>query len=229
MDLEQAFKQLAASRLPPLARAQIEQELFQQLITDGMEAVSRKLLSLHEPGFRLETPEESEQLVRLVSGSAGRRIAVTLYESEDLSSISLDVEGNNSDDNANDSRHDWFYRSWENLQGLTDRRDIESLPAAEKAVYLVALLEAEIMNGGLGQYLANTQGLFLDDTIDCLKSISALETCKLLRYARQLKNADESYDDIRTRKAQELGELDDGIFALGEDLAGLVADRYGEI
>jgi len=72
--------------------------------------------------------------------------------------------------------HEWFYSVWMSIQELSDKIEIERLSDAKRTTYYIALLEAQVMNGGLGQYLANTGGQFIDETIDCLKVVGALRT-----------------------------------------------------
>ena len=82
------------------------------------------------------------------------------------------------------------------------------------------------MNGGLGQYLANSNGAYLSDTLACLESIGAGKTRKLLKAADKLAEGAESYDAAWEDLSGDYGKLDDAFMKSGEDLAALTAAKF---
>jgi hypothetical protein len=114
------------------------------------------------------------------------------------------------------------------MLGTEFDEEVGTWSEADRAVYLVALLEAEVMNGGLGQYLTNTEGRYLDETMDTLKSVGATGIGRILTEAVGLKGANESFVDLWDTKTAQLEKLDGAFLGCGEDLAGLVAQVYSQ-
>ena len=157
---------------------------------------------------------------------AATRIRVTVYAAEDLTSISLDVEDLGRHVASLDPAQAWFYETWESLLAITDPAVVWRLDEAACAVYLVGLFEAEVMNGGIGQYLANTDGVFLDSTIEHLQLIGAIRSAEILSEAALLGGDERDWDQVWERHAEQLRTLDDRFLAAGEDLAGLTASCF---
>ena len=118
----------------------------------------------HPPNSRYQSSDEH--------GS----VAVDIFELEGLASINISRLQEVKIGQEQYPWHEWFYSVWMSIQELSDKIEIERLSDAKRTTYYIALLEAQVMNGGLGQYLANTGGQFIDETIDCLKVVGALRT-----------------------------------------------------
>jgi hypothetical protein len=60
---------------------------------------------------------------------------------------------------------------------------IVNLPEKEKIVYLIAILDEEIANGGISQYFVNRYGQFALETIEALKLIGAEKASSIVKRA----------------------------------------------
>ncbi len=229
MDLANAFARLFDGRMTPTGRAELEQHLFDVLVTDGSDTLIARLRDL--PGFEFmpQRDDDPTALVQLVSDRAGRVIVVSIFETPDLSSISVDVEDAETGATKLDPAQAWFYQTWEALQSMTDPAVVKRLDPAARAVYLVGLFEAELMNGGIGQYLANTDGVYLDTTIEHLQLIGAIQSAEILSEAAQLIEPRQTWDDVCQRHARLLQQLDDRFLRAGEDLAGMTASCFDNV
>jgi hypothetical protein len=56
-----------------------------------------------------------------------------------------------------------------------------ALRPGEQTFWLVELLNYEVGNGGFVQYFANTEGAYVDDTVQALRTIGALGQCACSR------------------------------------------------
>jgi hypothetical protein len=65
------------------------------------------------------------------------------------------------------------------------------------------------MNGGLGQYLTNTEGVHLSETVACLERIGANKTRELLMAAAKLGSQAESYIAAWDDEPEAFSRLDD--------------------
>jgi hypothetical protein len=119
-------------------------------------------------------------------------------------------------------RHAAFYGIWERLIKTGDAEAACS-DERERAVFLIALLESEVMNGGFGQYLTNTEGVHLDDTLECLQRIGAMQTHRYLCTAVATAAGCDSYEAAWDDESARYQELDEQFMDCGEDLAGLTA------
>jgi hypothetical protein len=107
--------------------------------------------------------------------------------------------------------------------GLSDDEDIRQLPAGDRALYVLWVVDGEINNGGLSQYLSNTTATLHDEAVASARLIGAVRTAALLeRLSGVLGVADvpEDPDELqqlaeRLTPAQdaELGELDEEWYA----------------
>ena len=226
MDLANAFARLFDGRMTPTGRAELEQHLFDTLIEDGAAKLIKRLRQL--PGFEFmpERDEDPTALVRLVSDRAGRVIVVSIFETPELTSISVDVEDGDRVAPELDPAQAWFYQTWEALQSMTDPAVVNRLDPAARAVYLVGLFETELMNGGIDQYLANSNTQFVDSTIEHLQLIGAIRSAEILSEAAQLIDTQRSWDEIRREHSGLLRSLDERFLRAGEDLAGLTASCF---
>ena len=227
MDITDALERVFDGRITPADRAALEQHLLDVLVAEGADALAARLRALPRFGFAVAPLDAAEALTELVSERGGRRIRVTVYAIEDMASISLDVEDLERDAAILDPAQAWFYETWESLLAITDPATVLRLDEAARAVYLVALFEAEIMNGGIGQYLANTGGVFLDPTIEHLQLIGAIRSAEILTEAAQLGADGGNWDQVWKTHAEFLRALDDRFLAAGENLAGLTANCFG--
>jgi hypothetical protein len=126
---------------------------------------------------------------------------------------------------SEDPRHAAFYSIWERfVHGELSYTEIGT--GKENAVYLMATLESQVMNGGFGQYLTNTDGLYLPETFKCLERIGAVKTHALLTAAVELASGFDSYVAAWDEKSEKYSRLDDEFYEAAEDLAGLTADAF---
>ncbi len=207
-------------------RADLEHHLLTLLKRSGIEGVSAFLRSL--PRFDFEVlGESSEDEARFASsiGFANRRLVVATVSGPHHLSVDVTVEDDAPSEIPADPRHKSFYDTWESLVGVSDD-DVAQLDPRRRAVFYVGLLEAEVMNGGFGQYLSNTQGVHVAATLRCLGEIGATKTASLLERAAELGATEDSFADAWAERAETFNQLDDEFLASGEDLAGLAADTF---
>ncbi len=152
---------------------------------------------------------------------------VTACVGEHIASVNVTVADGSQFTATPDPRHETFYEHWESLLGIGDDEAAE-LDPKQKAVFLVGLLEAEVMNGGLGQYLSNTEGVYLSETVQCLAEIGADKTRALLIEAGKLGTGEESYVAAWASRSAEFERLDELFLNSGEDLALLTVERFFE-
>ena len=140
----------------------------------------------------------------------------------DMAWVNVEVERTATPITDDDPRHVAFYTMWEGfLENDANKDDVR-----EQAVFLIGLLEAQVMNGGFAQYLTNTDGAYLTETLDCLERIGASKTRELLIAAAKLGAQAESYAAAWGDESEAFSSLDDEFYDPGEDLAGLTADTF---
>ena len=104
-----------------------------------------------------------------------------------------------------------FYRRYK-IVALRKR----ALPADDRLIQLVGEFEADVNNGGFGQYLGNKGEARARETLECLSAIGAKRT------ARWLKSALGKHDDD-----DGLASLDQQFYEKAEDLASLAMTHLG--
>lgn len=202
-------------------RARLENHLLSLLREQGHEALATFLCSLPGHTFRSVGESGSAPEARFVSAGSGPVcIVVTAYLGPHSASVNVVAEEESTEPLAPDPRHQAFYAIWEKLLGIQDSA-VAKLEPERNAVFLVALLEAEVMNGGLGQYLANTDGVYIEDTVECLAKIGAEKTRAILIKAGELGAKAESFTAAWESYARDFERLDEHFLESGEDLAGL--------
>lgn len=174
------------------------------------------------PGVTVDTGRQPPELVR-ISGPGAPPVVVTGSASGDMSWVDVVVERPTPPPPPERPEHTAFYAMWDRLS-LGEPPAVHDEPA--RAVYLVGLFEAEVMNGGLGQYLSNTQGALLGETCDVLERIGATKSRELLDAAAALKDDGESWDDAWDDRSGEYARLDADYLTSPEDLAGLTASTF---
>ena len=227
-NVSSTFECIAKGQEGPDTRTDLELYLLDELVANGTDAVAKILLKIPIMNFALVESNASSSNSRYQSSDAYGPIAVDVYEFEDLTSINISRAQDGIGGPEQHPWHEWFYSVWMSVQMLSDKSEIERLGDAERTTYYIALLEAQVMNGGLGQYLANTDGQFIDETIDCLKAVGAQGTAELVKSAKRLRKKGETYDEIWETKSEQLERLDEKFLAVAEDLGKLVADKYWE-
>lgn len=207
-------------------RAELETHLLGVLQENGPGALADLLQSLSDHRFVLLDEGTASPATRLVSPGPGtRNLVVEAYLGPHSASVNVTLEELEGVTPQPDPRHRAFYDIWEDLLGVSDLI-VGQLSPSQKAVYLVALLEAEVMNGGLGQYLTNTGGRHLEETLECLDSIGACKVREILSRAAALGAQYGSWDEAWERRSAEYERLDEAFMQAGEDLAGLTADAF---
>ncbi|MDH4044798.1 MAG: DMP19 family protein [Gemmatimonadota bacterium] len=206
-------------------RARLEHHLLTVLRVEGSGAVATLLRAVPGHDFMPLGEGVSEHEIRFVTAGPHPRILVTTYLGPHAASVNVTVEDAAREPPRPDPRHRAFYEVWERLLGIPDA-DAAGLDPGRRAVFLVGLLESDVMNGGLGQYLTNTDGVHLEDTMRCLSAIGAERTRAILSEAAALGSGAESYAATWASRSAEFERLDDQFLECGEDLAGLTADAY---
>ncbi|MCD6067054.1 MAG: hypothetical protein K0S33_1880 [Bacteroidetes bacterium] len=75
-----------------------------------------------------------------------------------------------------------------------------NLPFQERIVYLVGILNQQILNGGFHQYFFNSYGQFGYLTLDILEKIGAKETANILEKALNAVNSENfSMEEFKTK------------------------------
>ncbi len=217
------------------ARAEIEEYLLDYLMKlydsgeYNLTTLVTRLTSLPELNFTTDKECELPDTVILTSSTENEVITVTATLSEYHASVNIACEPQNvmaTGEVSLDPRHIAFYSEWEKLLHIEKASELEQLSDSQKAIYYVGLLESQVMNGGIGQYLANTDGAYLDETIDCLQTIGAEKTCQVLHDAAALKHPSQTYDDVWDEYSEQLEQLDQTFMEQSEDLAALTADKF---
>ena len=221
-----AFERIAKGEEGPETRTDLELYLLDELVANGTDAVVQILHKIPTMGFSFVESDASSSNSRYQSSDEYGPITVNIFEFEDLTSINISRAQDDAVGAEQYPWHEWFYNVWMSIQKLSDKSEIERLSDAERTTYYIALLEAQVMNGGLGQYLSNTDGQFIDETIDCLQVVGALRTADIVAKAKLLREKGESYDEIWVTKKKELERLDEDFLAIAEDLGKLVANKY---
>lgn len=220
-----AIREINAGTASDAVHMDLEMYLLDLVKAGGYRAVLRELQG--QKGLDRVSFESTEPFfTRVVCTIGDRRVVIRVYENEDLISVDVSPEESAAAKAETDPRHEWFYGRWETMLDISEQGQVDKLSESDRSVYLIALLEAEVMNGGLGQYLTNTDGLHVDETIEMLQQIGAKTTASLLTRARSLKGERETYADMWDTKAKALEALDDDFLKANEDLAGLVGEMY---
>ncbi|WP_370089664.1 DUF4375 domain-containing protein [Ekhidna sp.] len=123
---------------------------------------------------------------------------------------------------------------WANYAHWKD--SVNELDDTQKAVYLIGVLNQQVLNGGFNQYFDNSYGMFGYETLRVLRTIGATATADLLEQALKLVNYDQLSEPefsqyiannlVDDSIGDELGQLDDQYDELdnSEDLEGLLAN-----
>lgn len=225
-DAAKTIKRISAETASVDSYSELENYLLNILTTNGLNALKETLLSIPEVGIQVVTNKKlSPYTTQFKTEGLDNNVVIVAYQFEDLTSINVDIEDYDLDNTTSRPEHQWFYNKWESLITLDDTQ-LEQLTGVDKKVYLIGLFESELMNGGIGQYLVNTDGEYLIETISCLENIGAKQTANVLKNISKLKAKNESYDDIWETKSTELNEMTDTIMSYSEDYAGLTAKTY---
>ena len=203
----------------------LESYFIDLLLNGGTAAVGSILLNLEDMTFSLADLADAAPNTVFRSDHDDNALIVEVFVADDLAAVSITPE--DGDVPPLPVGHQWFYGVWERL--ISDGvEDPLSLPEPDRTVYLVATLEADLMNGGIGQYLANTGGLFVDETLAALQKVDATKTMSYLRKAAGLKHEKESWDDLWERAGNQLNRIDEQLMADDEYLAMKTATFFGE-
>ena len=173
----------------------------------------------------VEVADNGAEVIITITRPGNKPLLVTAG-GDDLSPwVDVRIESDATSIVSEDPGHAAFYSIWEKFVhgelGYT-----ENCTDKESAVYLIATLESQVMNGGFGQYLTNTDGLYLPETFECLERIGAVKTHALLLASAELAKGFDSYIAAWEEKAERYSSLDDKFYEAAEDLAGLTADAF---
>ena len=207
-------------------RAALEFFLLDILQTQGSEGVGDLLRGFPDGSLGAVATSVAGSNVRFtITRDESPGLLIDTFADSDMATVNVEVEAPPPSTAEIDPRHAAFYAVWESF--------VQSEPPprghaneGERAVFLVGLLEAEVMNGGFGQYLTNTDGAHLEDTLSCLERVRATKTRELLVTAVELGTHADSFVAAWDEKSEEYSRLDTEFLAAGEDLAALTADEF---
>lgn len=203
----------------------LEMYLVDLLLSGGAAAVGAILLNLAGMKFSLlDAPEQAPNTI-FRSDHEDNALIVEVFVAEDLAIVSITPEDGEVPELP--TGHQWFYGVWERLIG-DNIGDPLALAEPDRTIYLIASFEADIMNGGVGQYLSNTDGALVAETLGALQSVGAGKTMANLKRAAELKRQDESWDDLWGRAGRQLERIDEKLMADDEYLAMMTATFFGE-
>lgn len=220
-----ALEQIRAGNDDAKRISDLEMYLVDLLLSGGTAAVGAILLNLEGMNFSLVDAPELGPNTIFRSDHEDNALIVEVSATDDLAVASVTPEDGKVPQLP--AGHQWFYGVWERLIG-DNIEDPSALPEPDRTVYLIASFEADVMNGGVGQYLSNTDGRFVAETLAALQSVGANKTTANLRKAARLKREDESWDDLWGRAGKQLGRIDEKLMADDEYLAMMTATFFGE-
>lgn len=123
--------------------------------------------------------------------------------------------------------------SYPETYNKVDNSGYDSLTDAEKVVFCVGQLEAEINNGGFSQFFLNSSGDFTAETLTALEKIGARKTKQIVQEAASLmgdtvpsnRNARQGLFEAKSEEIEEqLDDLDARFYLYEDDIASLVND-----
>ncbi|MDH3505438.1 MAG: DMP19 family protein [Nitrospirota bacterium] len=208
-------------------RCDLENYLLEELRSRGADEVIALLKEV--PGLEIggDPLPDASGAIYLRARIQNNPFSITLQLSSNV--ISVNVSPAEAADDASPEAnpcHTWFYGIWQKLIETGALNYPENLQGPERVVAYIGILESEIMNGGLGQYLANTEGEYVAETLQLLKVVKATHTRSALSKAVGLKGRTETFGEAWASKARAFDELDAKITLAPEDLAELVAMQY---
>lgn len=192
----------------------------------GAEGVAALIHSLDQTHLgEVEITENGSELVINITRRGFKPLVVKAGDDDISPWVDVRIESDAKSIAFEDPRHIAFYSIWEKfVYGGISSAEIGS--GKENVVYLIATLESQVMNGGFGQYLTNTDGRYLPETFACLERIGATKTHALLTEAVELASGFDSYVGAWDEKSERYSCLDDEFYESAEDLAGLTADEF---
>lgn len=225
-DVALALEAIAGDTASFEVRASLEHYPPTVLEAGGVEGVATLLNSISGREFGPGLPGPTPGGTSFHSPESGHpQLVIDTFLSSGLASVNVSIRREEVARLEPDPRHQPFYEVWEDFLGGPER-PVASLEPWPKAVFLIGLLESEVMNGGFGQYLSNTEGVFVEETLACLERVGAKRAGDLLRAAERIGAAEVSYVAGWESDSAALEELDDRFLDSGEDLAGLTADHF---
>jgi hypothetical protein len=173
----------------------------------------------------VEVTENEAEVVIKITRPGYKQLTVNAGDDETSPWVDVRIESETILVSAEDPRHAAFYSIWGKFV-TGELSYTENCNSKENAVYLMATLESQVMNGGFGQYLTNTEGLYINETFECLERIGAVKTRALLMAAVELAHGFDSYVGAWDEKSEQYSCLDDEFYETAEDLAGLTANAF---
>ena len=154
----------------------------------------------------------------------------TRMSQENLSNTELiDNLYNSAGEKLRNSVTDWAnYDLW--------RTSVNELDETQKSVYLIGVLNQQVLNGGFIQYFDNSYGMFGYETLRVLRTIGATSSANLLEQALKLVNHEQLSESefskyiaenlVDDNVGDELDQLDDQYYELenSEDLEELLVN-----
>ena len=202
--------------------------LLDALRLEGSQGVTNMLLQFSPERLGTMTVSKSgTEVIHRVVREGMPELSIAAFADLDTAWVNIIVESPPRSHEHDDPRHAAFYAIWERLIG--EASDPKKDDTNDRAVFLMALLESEVNNGGLGQYLTNTNAEYLSETLACLERIGASKTHEVLLAAVELGGNAESWVANWDDESERYSDLDTDFYESGEDLAGLTADEFLDV
>lgn len=216
----------------------LERAMHAVLRLEGRRGLTRGIRHLNALGHGLTCAEERGAWCRHTGLVAGGKVRmdITALVNDDLVTTGVTFAAAEPPplppgQAAAEERRQEFY-AWFNRVALAEPVDVEDLPEPDRIVYCVGWLEAEVNNGGFGQYFWNTGGIHAEDTLVALWAIGARDTAELMTRAVALapppgmdgQARAGAREGLDRRYGDELDRLSDRFCRGPDDLALLVMD-----
>jgi len=224
-DLRHGLETIAAGRASFETRADTEHALLNRLRDAGLDGLEATLRAAFADKVTRTPPDASGFEVRFVVEGLQEGLVVTAFSNGDVASVSIDAPSAPGQPQETDPRHDAFYTLYMSVED-TPWEAVSSLDPMRRAVFLVGLFEAQVMNGGVGQYLANTEGVFLTDTLASLVRIGALESAALLEEAAAIDSDAGTYVAAWAERPRDFERIDDRLLRVDEDWPPMAAATF---
>jgi hypothetical protein len=200
------------------ARWALERAALKILVRDGLAAVGRALgatgtswvLAVREPGARSwKAPHPGGRHEIVVSVTRDRLLSTVL-----VSSLSTEERRIPPAQRARHARQEAFYARYmaAGRVAYASPQGERKLPRAERLLLRIGEFEADVNNGGFGQYLSNKGRRRAVLTLKALQAIGARRSARLLEEA------------LRARTDAALEKLDNSFYRGYDDLAVLALD-----
>jgi hypothetical protein len=225
-------------------RWQLEEALLPVVAGQGAAGLADAIAALNQYGHELRLTEQRGMLHEYseVLNDGGRRLRISGYISDDLTAVSVSFESLEAPALTDEERRAEelrarFYKKFMTL----GRHGVERYPTlseADRVIYCVGLLEAEVNNGGFSQYVWNTEGVLAHETLNVLFAIDATDVASLLEKAMNLFPEPAGRDRkawlaqleaMDAKHGRQLNRLDDRFYDTDDDLSVLAMEFLRDV